>query len=328
MSPRPTLSTRRSVLLLLLIPAALLTPLLGGCQTAATNAGGKAAGPGADGKINVVTTIGMIADAVKNIGGDRVEVTALMGPGVDPHLYKATAGDVQTLSNADVIFYGGLELEGRMTDIFVKMARQGKPTVAVSEKIPENLLREPPEFKGKHDPHIWFDVTLWKLAMETVRDALVELDPEHAATYANNALAYQKRLDELHRYVQGQIATIPEGKRVLITAHDAFGYFGQQYGVEVKGLQGTSTATEAGAKDVQDLAALIVRRKIPAIFVESSVPKATIEAVQAAVRSQGWDVKIGGQLFSDAMGKEGTPEGTYVGMVRHNVDTIAKALKG
>lgn len=305
-----------------------LSAALSGCDPAPANSGsGRAAADVANRKINAVATIGMIADALKNVGGERVSVAALMGPGIDPHLYRATAGDVETLSKADIIFYGGLELEGRMTDIFVKMARNGTPTVPVSEKIPENLLRQPKEFQGKFDPHIWFDVTLWKQAVETVRDELTKFDPKSADKYKQNAAAYIKKLDELHQYVKTEIAKIPKAGRVLITAHDAFGYFGQQYDIEVTGLQGTSTVSEPGVADVQKLAKSIADRRIKAIFVESSVPKASIEAVQAAVRSRGWDVAIGGQLFSDAMGQDGTPEGTYIGMVRYNTDSIVKALR-
>jgi manganese/zinc/iron transport system substrate-binding protein len=278
--------------------------------------------------IKIVTTVGMIADAVRNIGGDRVDVTALMGPGVDPHLYKPTAGDVSALEDADIIFYGGLELEGRMTDTFVKIARTGKLTIPVTEDIPENLLREPAEFDGKFDPHVWFDVTLWMYAVNTINTQLAAYSPDDAASFQSNTDAYLAQLTELDQYVRDQIARVPEQSRVLITAHDAFGYFGQQYGVEVHGLQGTSTASEASAGDVRALADLIVERQVRAIFVESSVPPATIEAVQAAVRDRGWDVAIGGQLFSDAMGEDGTPEGTYIGMVRHNVDTIVTALTG
>ena len=317
---------KRRHLLTVLLSAPLLLALWG-CPAANNGGGGGRPADLSGRKIRVVATVGMIGDIAKNIGGERVEVTSLMGPGVDPHLYRATAGDVRTLEEADVIFYGGLELEGRMTEIFEKMARGGKPTVAVSENIPQNLLRQPEEFKGKFDPHIWFDVTLWKRAAEHVRDEMARIDPPSADLYRKNADTYLKGLDELHRYVKTQIASIPEASRVLITAHDAFGYFGQQYDIEVHGLQGTSTATEAGAGDVQRLSQLIADRKIKAIFVESSVPKATIEAVRAAVRDRGWDVAIGGQLFSDAMGAAGTPEGTYDGMVRHNVDTIVKALK-
>ena len=279
-------------------------------------------------KIRVTTTVGMIADIAKNVGGDRVEVTALMGPGIDPHLYKASAGDVDRLANADIIFYGGLELEGRMTDTFVRIARSGKPVVPVTEDIPEEQLREPAEFEGKFDPHVWFDVTLWMMAAQTVKEQLAELEPESEPVFQANLDAYLAELEELDTYVQQQVDRVPEGQRVLITAHDAFGYFGERYGMEVLGLQGTSTATEASANDIQELADFIAERRIPAIFVESSVPPATIEALREAVRSRGFDVTIGGQLFSDAMGEDGTPEGTYVGMVRHNVDTIVNALAG
>jgi manganese/zinc/iron transport system substrate-binding protein len=276
--------------------------------------------------IRITTTTGMIADLAENIGGDRVEVESLMGPGVDPHLYKPSAGDIRRLEEADLIFYNGLELEGRMTDILVKIARAGTPTVPVAENIPEDLLREPPQFAGKYDPHIWFDVTLWQMAAQRVKDELATIDPASDALYQANLEAYLAELDELHTYVQEQILRIPEGKRVLITAHDAFGYYGEQYGIDVRGLQGMSTATEATAGDIQALAEFIAERQIPAIFVESSVPPATIEAVQEAVRDRGFDVVIGGQLFSDAMGAAGTPEGTYLGMVRFNTDTIVRAL--
>lgn len=314
--------TRKSFLLLSTVTLGGLA--LGGCPT--TGSGTGPATTDLSGRtIKVAATIGMIGDTVKNIGGDRVQVTSLMGPGVDPHLYKATAGDVGTLQQADAIFYGGLELEGRMTDLFVKMARD-KLTVPVASSIDESLLREPKEFQGKYDPHIWFDVTLWMKATEVMRDELAKLDPKSADLYKKNAETYLAKLDELHKYTKTAIAKIPAPQRVLITAHDAFGYFGKQYGMEVRGLQGTSTATEAGAGDVQRLAAFIAERKIRAIFVESSVPKATIEAVQKAVRSRGFNVVIGGQLYSDAMGPDGTEEGTYLGMVRHNVDTIVKAL--
>jgi manganese/zinc/iron transport system substrate-binding protein len=302
----------------------LMTSLVTACGQTATQAG---ADNLADRKLRVTTTIGMIADIVKKVGGDRVEVTSLMGPGVDPHLYKPSKSDVDKLESADLIFYGGLELEGRMTDLFVKMARSGKATFPVSEGIDSSLLREPLEFEGKYDPHIWFDVTLWQDAVRAINKELAQLDPGSKDYYQKNTDAYLKQLDELHQYIKDQVALISPESRVLITAHDAFGYFGQQYGFEVRGLQGTSTATEASAADVQDLAQFIADRKIKAIFVESSVPQATIEAVQAAVAARGWDVKIGGQLFSDAMGNEGTPEGTYIGMVRYNVDTIVSALK-
>jgi manganese/zinc/iron transport system substrate-binding protein len=276
--------------------------------------------------INIVATVGMIGDLVTNIGGERVVVSTLMGPGVDPHLYKASAGDVPKLERADVIFYGGLELEGRMTDIFMKLAAT-RPTIAISDKVPRERLRKAAEFEGKYDPHIWFDVTFWQYAAQQVTDELARIDPGSAELYRRNLQAYDAELAKLHEYVKEQIETIPAQSRVLITAHDAFGYFGAQYGVEVHALQGTNTATEAGAADVQALADFIAERNIKAIFIESSVPQSTIEAVQAAVEARGKQVKIGGQLFSDAMGQAGTPEGTYIGMVRHNVDVIVSALK-
>ena len=321
---RPTRGARgraRRALALLLV-GLLLVPFLAACGGAVSGAGDITKR-----KVKVTTTVGMITDVVRNVGGERVEVVGLMGPGVDPHLYKPSASDTQKLEGADIIFYGGLELEGRMTDLLVKFARSGKRAVPVTEEIPEDKLREPEEFEGKFDPHVWFDVTLWQVAVRTINTQLAELDPNSKALYQRNTDAYLKQLDELHGYTKAQIASIPQGSRVLITAHDAFGYFGQQYGMEVRGLQGTSTATEASAADVQALSTFIADRKIKAIFVESSVPKATIEAVQAAVKSKGWNVAIGGELFGDAMGNDGTPEGTYVGMVRHNVDTIVKAMK-
>ena len=309
----------RSLSVGLLLVVGALTAMLG------CNSGGPKGDP--TGRLNVVSTIGMIRDAVSEVGGEHVKSIGLMGPGIDPHLYRATAGDIRKLEEADLIFYGGLELEGKMTDIFEKMATRGTPTFAVSAGIPESQLREPPEFKGRHDPHIWFDVTLWKHAVESIRDGLSKAKPSAKADFDSNAERYLKELDALHEHVKTEIQKIPKEGRVLITAHDAFGYFGRQYGMEVIGIQGTSTAAEAGGGAIRKIADTIANRKIKAIFVESSVPRATVEALQKAVQSRGWDVKIGGQLFSDAMGKDGTPEGTYIGMVRHNVDTIVKALR-
>ncbi|MCS7056203.1 MAG: zinc ABC transporter substrate-binding protein [Thermoflexales bacterium] len=278
-------------------------------------------------RLQVVTTTGMLADIVKNVGGERVEVVSMMGPGVDPHLYKPSSGDVIKLDRADVIFYNGLHLEGRMDELFEKMAQAGRRTLAVTSAIDPARLIELPESPGHYDPHIWFDVTLWQEAVRFVAQALSDVDPASRELYAHNAELYLEQLAELHAYTEQQVALIPPESRVLITAHDAFGYFGRRYGFEVHGLQGVSTATEASARDVQALAALIADRKIKAIFVESSVSPVTIEAVQAAVRARGWDVAIGGQLFSDAMGAEGTPEGTYIGMFKHNVDTLVAALR-
>ena len=284
-------------------------------------------GTSVPGKYRVVTTIGMITDIVGNVGGDRVEVIGLMGPGVDPHLYKASAGDVQKLNSASLIFYNGLHLESKMADILAKMSGNTK-TVAVTDAVDRSLLLTPPEFEGQYDPHLWFDVTLWMKAVGKVRDALSEFDPDNALAYWSNAQRYFAKLAELHAYVKTQVERVPAEQRVLVTAHDAFNYFGKAYGFEVRGLQGISTATEAGIADVQELATFIAERRIPAIFVESSVSPRSLEAVKAAVKSKGFNVEIGGELFSDAMGNEGTPEGTYIGMVRHNVDTIVTALIG
>ena len=280
-----------------------------------------------DGKIRIVTTIGMITDIVKIVGGERVEVTGLMGPGIDPHLYKASAGDVQRLTSAQLIFYNGLHLESKMGDILAKMAGDTK-TVAVTEAVDQSLLLTPPEFEGQYDPHLWFDVMLWMEAVERVRDTLSEFDLDNTLMYYTNAERYLAKLAELHEYVTAQAERVPSEQRVLVTAHDAFNYFGKAYGFEVRGLQGISTATEAGIADVQGLATFIAERRIPAIFVESSVSTRSLEAVKAAVKSKGFDVEIGGELFSDAMGNEGTPAGTYIGMVRHNIDTIVTALIG
>jgi manganese/zinc/iron transport system substrate-binding protein len=277
--------------------------------------------------IKAVATTGMIGDAVANVGGDRVSVITLMGPGVDPHLYKASEGDVTRMAEADIIFYNGLHLEGAMTAVFERM-RGRKKTVAVTENVDKTMLLTPSEFEGAYDPHVWFDVMLWMQAVKAIRDNLVGMDPEHEGTYDSNTERYLGELTELHIYVKGQAKKVPENQRVLITAHDAFNYFGRAYGFEVRGLQGISTAAEAGTADVRDLADFISRRKIPAIFVESSVPPRTIQAVREAVKARGFNVEIGGELFSDAMGDPDTPEGTYIGMVKHNIDTIVSALIG
>jgi manganese/zinc/iron transport system substrate-binding protein len=278
-------------------------------------------------KVQVVATIGMITDMAERIGGDRVEVTGLMRAGVDPHLYKASEGDVARMSEADIILYNGLHLEGAMTEVLERLGDR-KTTVAVAETIPDSLLLSPAEYKGAHDPHVWFDVSLWMHAVETIRDGLIEVDPEGAQTYQVRTDSLLGELTELHDRVKVLAETVPEDKRILVTAHDAFNYFGRAYGFEVRGLQGISTAAEAGTADVQDLAEFIAEAKIPAIFVESSVSPRNIEAVQAAVKSRGWEVNIGGELYSDAMGTAGTAEGTYRGMVLHNINTIVSALLG
>ncbi|UHA74633.1 metal ABC transporter solute-binding protein, Zn/Mn family [Paenibacillus sp. 481] len=282
---------------------------------------------GADGKLKVTATIGMIADVAQNIGGEHVVVESLMGPGVDPHYYKASQGDIKKLDQADIVFYNGLLLEGKMVDVFEKLSRN-KTTVAVAKDVPvAKLLADPAAGVDSHDPHIWFNVQHWMKATEVIRDTLIEKDAKNADDYKRKADAYLKELQELDTYAREQIALIPDKSRVLVTAHDAFGYFGDAYGIKVVGLQGMSTASEYGSKDVSELRNFLVDNQIKAVFVESSVSTKGIEAVIEGAKQKGHAVKIGGEIFSDAMGPAGTKEGTYIGMVRHNVDTIVNALK-
>ena len=277
-------------------------------------------------KLKIVTTTGMIKDAVEHVVGDKAEVVALMGPGVDPHLYKATQGDLEKLTSADIIFYNGLHLEGKMGEVFEKLGRL-KPVIAVAKDIPETRLRTIPGFDNTHDPHIWFDVKLWEEAVKAVTGFMTAHDTASADFYQQNSAKYLAQMDSLHNSVKEQILQIPAEQRVLITAHDAFGYFGDAYGIEVRGLQGISTVSEFGLKDVTDLVNFIISRKIKAIFVETSVSQKSINAVVEGCNQKGWNVKIGGSLYSDAMGAAGTPEGNYLGMVSANVKTIVTALK-
>ncbi|WP_165748336.1 metal ABC transporter solute-binding protein, Zn/Mn family [Cellulophaga sp. Z1A5H] len=280
-----------------------------------------------NGKINVVTTTSMITDLVKNIGGDYINLQGLMGSGVDPHLYKASEGDVSKLSEADIIFYNGLHLEGKLVEVFEKMAHQNKKTIALSDALDENTLIGSEFFASNYDPHIWFNVDYWKEATKYVVKQLSEALPEHQAVFKANREAYLNKLEALKTRLNKIIQTLPEDQRVLVTAHDAFNYFGKSFGFEVVGLQGLSTATEAGVQDVQKMSDFIIDRKVKAIFIESSVPRRTIEAVKAAVNAKNHDVEIGGSLYSDALGNPDSIEGTYIGMFEYNVNTIVNALK-
>ena len=278
------------------------------------------------GKLRVVATTGMIGDAVLNIAKDKVELTTLMGPGVDPHLYKTTKGDLDLLHNADIVFYNGLHLEAKMAEILQKMGAS-KTTIAVGEGIEDSLLHFPEQFEGFPDPHIWFDIMLWTQAVEQVSNVIQEKDSINADFYKKNAALYIDTLLELHKNVKEQINQIPKEQRVLITAHDAFGYFGDAYDIEVKGLQGISTVTEAGLHDVTQMVDMLVNRNIKAVFVESSVSQKAINSVVEGCKSRDHQIIIGGELFSDAMGQPDSPEGTYLGMVRHNVEAIVSSLK-
>ncbi|MDQ6419835.1 zinc ABC transporter substrate-binding protein [Paenibacillus sp. LHD-117] len=313
-------AVRRFVMTIIFLSLAALTLAACGGEQSGTTSG--------DGKLTITATTGMIADIAAVVGGDRVAVTGLMGPGIDPHLYKASQGDVKKLDGADIIFYNGLHLEGKMGEIFEKLEK-GKPVVAVSKDIDESKLHGDPNAKGgaTHDPHIWFNVQLWMSAVEVVRDTLKEQDAENADYYESRAADYLTELSELDGYAREQIALIPEKSRILVTAHDAFGYFGEAYGLKVLGLQGMNTMSEYGSKDVSELRDFLVDNGIKAVFIESSVSSKSIESVIEGAKKLGHEVVIGGQLFSDAMGDPGTVEGTYIGMVKHNVDTIVAALK-
>jgi manganese/zinc/iron transport system substrate-binding protein len=302
---------------LVLILMSALLPLVVGCEPS-SNA------DSTDKRIRVVCTTGMVADLVRNVGGDHVRVTALMKAGVDPHLYQASPGDIVLLNGADAIFYSGLHLEGRMTDLLESMADR-KLSVAVATAIPEDKILH--DENNAHDPHLWFDVALWSQAADAVRDALCQHDPTHADEFRANTQRLQQRLAKLHEETEHAIDAIPKGHRVMVTAHDAFRYFGRAYKIDVRGIQGISTDSEAGLNKINELVNFLVERKIKAVFVETSVSDENVRALLEGCQVKGHTVVIGGSLFSDAMGAEGTPEGTYEGMIRHNVEIIVKALK-
>jgi manganese/zinc/iron transport system substrate-binding protein len=278
--------------------------------------------------LQVVATTGMIGDVARHVAGDRADVHTIMGEGVDPHLYKPVASDVRRIMGADVVLYNGLKLEGRMGDIFERAAARGKFVRPVAAMVDESFLLEPEDQPGHPDPHVWMDVKAWMAATDAVAIALCQADPAGCETYRENAAAYTVELAELDAYVAVVIASIPKNQRVLVTAHDAFSYFGRAYGVEVMGIQGISTESEAGLADVSSLVDMLVNRRIPAVFVESSVPDKYVRALIEGAAAKGHTVVVGGELFSDAMGRPGTWEGTYRGMIDHNASTVARALGG
>ncbi len=317
--------------------ASAVLPLLGlllclaGCEDASSTAGGPTTSVASrSGKLNVVATTTMVGDLVSRIAGDRAEVKVIMGPGTDPHTFKPAPADIAALSKADVIFYNGLHLEAQMERVLEQIGeRSATRVVALGDSLDQTkLLSWQPEAGFPHDPHVWNDVQLWKGAVEKIRDTLVEVDAANAESYTTNAGAYLAQLDELDSYIKEQAASLPAERRVIVTAHDAFNYFGRAYGFEVQAVQGISTAAEASTADIQALAAIVVEQDVPAIFVESTISPRTIEAVQAAVRAAGKEVLVGGQLYSDALGAADSPAGTYIGMMRSNIDTIVAALSG
>jgi manganese/zinc/iron transport system substrate-binding protein len=278
------------------------------------------------GKKKIVVTTGMVGDAVKNLVGNIAEVEVLMGAGVDPHLYKASQGDMEKLSKADIIVYNGHHLEGKMTEVFEKM-RRNKPVIPLAELVHENRYQRAQEGSNVIDPHIWMDIKSWSTGISNLREDLIDLFPNDSAKIESNHDYYQKELIKTDYQIELLMGSIPTNQKVIITSHDAFRYFGLNYGIEVKGLQGISTVSEYGLRDVSDMVNFIVNRKIKAVFIESSVSDKSLQAVIEGCAKKGHQVVIGGKLYSDALGAEGTPEGTYCGMLLHNARTIQKALK-
>lgn len=277
--------------------------------------------------LNVVTTTAHLADVATAVGGDRVKVESLLGPGVDPHLYKPTRSDIVKLLKADLVLASGLHLEAQFDETFEQISRKN-PVVKIGDLLPPDRLIATTAFSGRFDPHIWMDPSLWAEAADRVRDTLIERDPDGRAVYEQGARRYRDEVTAFAAYAGKAAGSVPANARILVTAHDAFGYFGRAFGFEVLGIQGLSTESEAGLKRIEDLVAFLVDKKIAAVFVESSVPQANVRALVEGARARGHDLKIGGELFSDALGAPGTYEGTWLGMIDHNVTTIARALGG
>jgi manganese/zinc/iron transport system substrate-binding protein len=278
-------------------------------------------------KIQVVTTTTMITDLVKQIGGEHVSVEGMMGPGIDPHGYRATPSDAVNLQEADIIVYNGLDLEGQLSEVLEALENEDRDVIVLEDAYERSQLLASEDGDGAYDPHIWFDVGLWKEAAAHVASELADYDPQHAEIYRENNEQYQKSLDTLEDYILEHVSEIPAEKRYLVTAHDAFSYFGEAYDFEVVGIQGLNSQTEAGTRDISRLADLIAEREIGAIFIETSVSTRNIEALQDAVQARGFDVDIGGELYSDSLGSESENAETYIKMFRNNIETIVNGLK-
>ncbi|HVJ86686.1 MAG TPA: zinc ABC transporter substrate-binding protein [Caulifigura sp.] len=278
--------------------------------------------------LKIVATTGMVADLVKHIVGQHGSVQTLMSAGVDPHLYKPTTSDVADIQQADLVFYNGLGLEGPMEPVFKRDAEKGRKVIPVAGKLSEAAVHHSERFSGHADPHVWMDVSLWIQCLDPIVEALSAAAPAKADEFRANADAYREELKKLDDFARSAIRTIPPPQRTLVTAHDAFSYFAKAYGIEVKAVQGITTESEPGVDDVNTLVKFLVEKKIPALFVESSVSDRNLMAVLEGVAKHGGNVSVGGRLFSDAMGAEGTYEGTYVGMIDHNVTVIVRALGG
>lgn len=275
--------------------------------------------------IRATVTVGMVADLVRDIGGEQLEVTQLMGATTDPHLYKPSRDDVNLLMKADIVFFNGLFLEGKMAETLHRLSEK-KRSVAVAERLSADRLGKSASGHEHPDPHVWMDVSLWSDVAQVIGDELSDYDPPHKEDYLKRTTSLRAKLDALHEYGVKQIASIPEDQRVLVTSHDAFRYFGKAYGIEVEAIQGISTESEAGLQRMNELVDMLVKRKVKAVFVESSVPKESIESLLLGAQSRGHQVTIAAELFSDAMGDAGTYEGTYIGMMDHNLTSIARAL--
>lgn len=311
--------------LIAVVPAVLFT--LSGCSSSEAVAPQPTTGE-KFARIRIVTTTGMVTDLVQTVAGEHAEVIPLMGPGIDPHLFKPTRNDVKKLFDANLVFYSGLMLEHRMEESLEQLSKSGHNVIAITEKLDRSRLRSPPDFAGQYDPHVWMDVELWSACLPWIAEKLAEAVPAHAEEFQQRAKAAHEELRGLDEYCHKVVESIPESQRVLVTAHDAFGYFGQRYGLEVRSVQGVTTESEAGIQDVNALVDFLVEKKLPAIFVESSVNSKNIQAVIEGCRSRGVSVKIGGELYSDAMGAAGTYEGTYIGMLDANATRISHALGG
>lgn len=296
--------------------------IIGGCGSESERSGASADG------LTLVATTGMVEDVVRAVAGDRAQVLGMMGPGVDPHLYQPTRSDVGQMIRADAIFLNGLLLEGQLTDSIDRAREQGKPVFALAEALDGSSLLSSEEADEEFDPHVWMDPQVWARVVDIVRDALIEIDPEGAASYRSNAAAYRAEVEALDAYASRVLSSVPRGQRVLVSAHDAFGYFGRRFDFEVVGIQGLSTQSEAGVRDIERLVSLLVERQIGAVFVESTVSDRNVRSLIDGAAARGHTVVIGGELFSDAMGDAGTYEGTYIGMIDHNVTRIARALGG
>jgi manganese/zinc/iron transport system substrate-binding protein len=276
----------------------------------------------------VIATVGMVGDMVREVSGGQVEAETLIGEGVDPHLFRPTRADIARLLQADAVFANGHRLEGRMGDVLERVRAFGRPVVSVAESLPREKLRAFPGYADVADPHVWMDPVLWAEAADAVREALARLMPDSAEAFGRALGAFRARLARLDAYARQALASIPEERRLLVTAHDAFGYFGDRYGIPVESIQGLSTEAEANLARIEALVATLVERRVPAVFAETSVPDRAMRALIEGAAVRGHEVRLGGNLFSDAMGRPGTYEGTYEGMLDHNITTIARALGG